>query len=119
MVIMRTVFQNFKRKMSEACYCEIFSRNRCSFNLILDFDNKLKEGTNDFCKTLSDVATKIQPKPNVVTTSCVSWVNMLDFLSSCAFLFVEAILFMTFMVFKDQLIAISRYLYMPCVDQLY
>ena len=51
MVIMRTVFQNFKRKMSEACYCEIFSRNRCSFNLILDFDNKLKEGTNDFCKS--------------------------------------------------------------------
>ena len=24
--------------------------------------------------TLSDVATKIQPKPNVVTTSCASWV---------------------------------------------
>ena len=23
--------------------------------------------------TLSDVATKIQPKPNVVTTSCASW----------------------------------------------
>ena len=50
MVIMRTVFQNSKRKMSEACYCEIFSRNRCFFNLILDFDNKLKEGTNSFCK---------------------------------------------------------------------
>ena len=51
MVIMRTVFQNFKRKMSEACYCEIFSRNRCSFNLILDSENKLKEDTNDFCKS--------------------------------------------------------------------
>ena len=25
--------------------------------------------------TLSDVATKIQPKPNVVTTSCASWVE--------------------------------------------
>ena len=24
--------------------------------------------------TLSDVATKIQPKPNVATTSCASWV---------------------------------------------
>ena len=23
--------------------------------------------------TLSDVATKIQPKPNVATTSCASW----------------------------------------------
>ena len=23
--------------------------------------------------TLSDVATKIQPKPNVVTTTCTSW----------------------------------------------
>ena len=23
--------------------------------------------------TLSDVAAKIQPKPNVVTTSCASW----------------------------------------------
>ena len=25
--------------------------------------------------TLSDVATKMQPKPNVVTTSCASWVS--------------------------------------------
>ena len=46
-------------------------------------------------------------------------------LTSCAFLFVEAILlveaivFIDFLVFKDQLIAISRYLYTPCADQVY
>ena len=35
------------------------------------------------------------------------------------FLLVEAIVFIDFMVFKDQLIAISQYLYTPCVDQVY
>ena len=43
----------------------------------------------------------------------------------CAFLLVEAIpssgshCLIDFMVFKDQLIAISRYLYTPCADQVY
>ena len=34
------------------------------------------------------------------------------------FLLVEATVFINFMVFKDQLIAISEYLYTPCVDQV-
>ena len=37
----------------------------------------------------------------------------------CVFLLVEAIVFINFVVFKDQLIAISEYLYMPCADQVY
>ena len=37
----------------------------------------------------------------------------------CAFLLVEAIVFIDFVVFKDQLIAISGYLYTPCADQGY
>ena len=41
------------------------------------------------------------------------WVHM------CAFLLVEAIVFINFVVFKDQLIAISEYLYAPCADQVY
>ena len=32
------------------------------------------ERCDNVATTLSDVATKIQPKPNVVTTSCASWV---------------------------------------------
>ena len=35
------------------------------------------------------------------------------------FILVEAIVFIDFMVFKDQLIAISKYLHTPCVDQVY
>ena len=35
------------------------------------------------------------------------------------FRLVEAIVFINFMVFKDQLIAISEYLYTPCADQVY
>ena len=34
------------------------------------------------------------------------------------FLLVEATVFINFMVFEDQLIAISEYLYTPCVDQV-
>ena len=52
---MRTVlFQKFKRKDVGSSHREILSRNRCSFNLILDFDNKLMEGTKNFCKLLED-----------------------------------------------------------------
>ena len=32
----------------------MLSRNRCSFNPILDFDNKLMEDTKNFCKFLKD-----------------------------------------------------------------
>ena len=35
------------------------------------------------------------------------------------FVLLEAIVFINFTVFKDQLIAISEYLYTPCVDQVY
>ena len=35
------------------------------------------------------------------------------------FLLLEAIVFIDFMVFKDQLIAISEYLYTSCVDPVY
>ena len=40
----------------------------------------------------------------------------------CAFLLleaIEAIVFINFMVFKDQLIPISEYLYTSCVEQVY
>ena len=36
----------------------MISRNRCSFNPILDFDNKLMEGTKKFCKFLEDIISK-------------------------------------------------------------
>ena len=35
------------------------------------------------------------------------------------FRLVKAIVFIDFMVFKDQLIAVSEYLYTSCVDQVY
>ena len=48
---MRTVlFQKFKRKGVGSSHGEMLSRNRCSFNPILDFDNKLMEETEKFCK---------------------------------------------------------------------
>ena len=52
---MRTVlFQNSERKISEAAI------ERCSpemlSNRILDFDNKLMEGTKNFCKLLEDTS---------------------------------------------------------------
>ena len=33
----------------------MISGNRCSSNPILDFDNKLMEGTKKFCKFLEDI----------------------------------------------------------------
>ena len=33
----------------------------------------------------------------------------------CAFLLVEAIVFINFIVFKDQLTAVNEYLYTPCM----
>ena len=33
----------------------MLSQNRCSFNPILDFDNKLMEGTKNFCQFLEDI----------------------------------------------------------------
>ena len=36
---------------------------------------------SEIVTTLSDVVTKIQPKPNVVTTSCASWVPIFRFLA--------------------------------------
>ena len=52
---MRTVlFQNIKRKMSEAVI--LLSQNKCSSNSILDFANKLMEGTKKFCKFLEDIS---------------------------------------------------------------
>ena len=40
-------------------------------------------------------------------------------LTPCAFLLVAAIVFIDFVVFRDQLIAHSGYLYTPCADQVY
>ena len=40
--------------------------------------------------TLSDVATTIQPKPNVATTSCASWDKMSTTQMSIFALFVSA-----------------------------
>ena len=34
----------------------MLSRNRCSSNPILDFDNKLMEDTKNFCKFLEDIS---------------------------------------------------------------
>ena len=36
---------------------------------------------SEIVTTLSDVVTKIQPKPNVATTSCASWVPIFRFLA--------------------------------------
>ena len=58
---MRTVlFQKFKRKDVASSHRNMLSRNRCSFNLILDFDNKLMEGTINFCKHLEDLSKGVQ-----------------------------------------------------------
>ena len=52
---MRTVlFQNFKRKMSEAV------TGRCSSNSVLDFDNKLMKGTKNFCKFIEDISKGVR-----------------------------------------------------------
>ena len=52
---MRTVlFHKLKKKDVGSSHREILSRNRCSSNPVLDFDNKLMEGTKNFCKLLED-----------------------------------------------------------------
>ena len=38
----------------------MLSRNGCSCNPILDFDNKLMEGTKRFCKLLKDISKGVQ-----------------------------------------------------------
>ena len=58
---MRTVlFQNFKKKDVESSHRGMPSRNRCSSNSILDFDNKLMEGTNFFCKCLEYISKRVR-----------------------------------------------------------
>ena len=47
------------------------SRRCCNVNT----RSENRRGKHKVATTLSDVATKIQLKPNVVTTSCASWVK--------------------------------------------
>ena len=57
----RTVlFQKFKRKDVGSSHREMLPRNRCSFNPILDFDNKLTEGIKKICKLFEDLSKGIQ-----------------------------------------------------------
>ena len=58
---MRTVlFQNFKKKDVGNNHRGMPSRNRWSSNSILDFDNKLMEGTKNFCKFLEDISKEVR-----------------------------------------------------------
>ena len=58
---MRTVlFHKFKEKDVASSHPEILSRNRCSSNPVLDFDNKLMEGTKNVCKLLEDLSKGVQ-----------------------------------------------------------
>ena len=36
------------------------SRNKCCSNSVLDFDNKLMEGTKNVCKSLEDVSKEVR-----------------------------------------------------------
>ena len=46
--------------MSEAAIRIMLSRNRCTSNLILGFDNKLMKGTKKFCKFIEDTSEGVQ-----------------------------------------------------------
>ena len=39
---------------------EMPSRNKCSSNSMLDFDNKLIEGTKNVCKFLEDISKEVR-----------------------------------------------------------
>ena len=54
------LFQKFKRKDFGSSHREMLSRNRCSFNPILDFNNKLMESTKNICKLLEDLSKGVQ-----------------------------------------------------------
>ena len=60
-----TLFRYFSKnvvimKHVRSSHREMLSRNRCSFNPILDFYNKLMEGTKNFCKLLEDWSKGVQ-----------------------------------------------------------
>ena len=59
---MRTVLlQKFTRKDVGNIHRKMFSQNRCSFKPILDFDNKLMEGTKTFHKLwVEDLRKRVQ-----------------------------------------------------------
>ena len=58
---MRTVlFHKLKKKDVGSSHRGILSRNRCSSNPVLDFDNKLMESTTNFCKLLEDLSKGVQ-----------------------------------------------------------
>ena len=78
---------NFRQeKTSESrrsCNANTRSENRRRKHKVvtaLIFGRRVKTSETQRCDnivtTLSDVATKIQPKPNVVTTSCASWESL-------------------------------------------
>ena len=50
----------FRTLKVRSSHQEMLSRNRCSSHPILDFDNKLMEGTRNFSKFLEDISKGVR-----------------------------------------------------------